>query len=206
MKKVLEKMKNLLEKAKKHKKKFLGLLIFIVLALIVALVLSLIFNDKKVEINGLNVTYIEGDVIKVKKVTDEYSYIKEVTIENTNKESVTYSLHWKDVKNTFKTQSNLLYEIVPTAGTEAALGTSQIPVASSKVFSSVVIMPGDIHKYEIRITYKGNSSEEKDNYFEGRVLIDSKKYKDESLELEKELEKQMEEEMEKELEKDKPKI
>ena len=189
----MEKVKKIFEKLKQKKKLILKIVGLLILLSIIGLILTLVFNDKKVEVNGLNVTYIDGDIIKIKKVTDEYSYIKEITIENTNKENTTYSLNWKDVKNTFKKQSNLLYEIVPIEGTEAALGTSQIPVAASKVFSSVLIKPNETHKYEIRITYKGKSKEEKESTFTGRVLIDSKSYKEEIEKFEKELEKQMKE-------------
>ena len=137
------------------------------------LIYPLIFTDKKEEIKGVSVNYQDGDTVLISNISDNYTYEKEITIKNNNKENVTYSLEWLSVTNTFKTQFNLLYEIIPLEGAKASLGTSQVPVSASNVFPSVVIKPDETHKYKIKIWYKGSSSKEKDNEFKGTLKINT---------------------------------
>ena len=157
----------------KNKKKILILAVFISIIGLSFLIYPLIFTDKKEEIKGVSVNYQDGDTVLISNISDNYIYEKEITIKNNNKENVTYSLEWLSVTNTFKTQSNLLYEIIPLEGTKASLGTSQVPVSASNVFPSVVIKPDETHKYKIKIWYKGSSSEEKDNEFKGTLKINT---------------------------------
>ena len=155
----------------KNKKKVLILSVCVIGLFL--LIYSLIFTDKKEEIKGVSVNYQDGDTVLISDISDNYTYEKEITIKNNNKENVTYSLEWLSVTNTFKTQSNLLYEIIPLEGAKASLGTSQVPVSASNVFPSVVIKPDETHKYKIKIWYKGSSSKEKDNEFKGTLKINT---------------------------------
>ena len=157
----------------KNKKKILILSVSICVIGLSFLVYPLIFTDKKEEIKGVSVNYQDGDTVLISNISDNYTYEKEITIKNNNKENVTYSLEWLSVTNTFKTQSNLLYEIIPLEDTKASLGTSQVPVSASNVFPSVVIKPDETHKYKIKIWYKGSSSKEKDNEFKGTLKINT---------------------------------
>jgi len=190
-------MGKVLEKLKENKKKLLiGLGVLVGIAVLVVLAIIFIFNDAKEEVGGLKVTYVDGETIKIENIKDGYSTIKEFTIENTNKENVTYSLEWLDVSNTFKTQSNLLYEVNPTSGTKAKLGTSQVPVADSNIFSSVVIKPGETHTYEVKVWYKDSSKGEEKSKYTGTLKVDSSGVADKEKQ-EKEMEKRLEEEREK---------
>lgn len=155
----------------KNKKKVLILSVCVIGLFL--LIYSLIFTDKKEEIKGVSVNYQDGDTVLISNISDNYTYEKEITIKNNNKENVTYSLEWLSVTNTFKTQFNLLYEIIPLEGAKASLGTSQVPVSASNVFPSVVIKPDETHKYKIKIWYKGSSSKEKDNEFKGTLKINT---------------------------------
>ena len=155
----------------KNKKKVLILSVCVIGLFL--LIYSLIFTDKKEEIKGVSVNYQDGDTVLISNISDNYTYEKEITIKNNNKENVTYSLEWLSVTNTFKTQFNLLYEIIPIEGAKASLGTSQVPVSASNVFPSVVIKPDETHKYKIKIWYKGSSSKEKDNEFKGTLKINT---------------------------------
>lgn len=155
----------------KNKKKVLILSVCVIGLFL--LIYSLIFTDKKEEIKGVSVNYQDGDTVLISDISDNYTYEKEITIKNNNKENVTYSLEWLSVTNTFKTQFNLLYEIIPLEGAKASLGTSQVPVSASNVFPSVVIKPDETHKYKIKIWYKGSSSKEKDNEFKGTLKINT---------------------------------
>ena len=155
----------------KNKKKVLILSVCVIGLFL--LIYSLIFTDKKEEIKGVSVNYQDGDTVLISNISDNYIYEKEITIKNNNKENVTYSLEWLSVTNTFKTQFNLLYEIIPLEGAKASLGTSQVPVSASNVFPSVVIKPDETHKYKIKIWYKGSSSKEKDNEFKGTLKINT---------------------------------
>ena len=155
----------------KNKKKVLILSVCVIGLFL--LIYSLIFTDKKEEIKGVSVNYQDGDTVLISNISDNYTYEKEITIKNNNKENVTYSLEWLSVTNTFKIQSNLLYKIIPLEGTKVSLGTSQVPVSASNVFPSVVIKPDETHKYKIKIWYKGSSSKEKDNEFKGTLKINT---------------------------------
>jgi hypothetical protein len=199
-------MEKVLNFMKENKKKlFIGLGAIVLIAVLVILAITFIFNDAKEEVGGLNVTYVDGETIKIENISDGYSTIKKFTIENTNDENVTYSLEWLNVSNTFKTQSNLLYEVNPTSGTQAKLGTSQVPVADSNIFSSVVIKPGETHTYEVKVWYKDKTTGEKDSKFTGTLKVDSSGVVDKEKQ-EKEMKTKLEEErakQEKELEKEK---
>ena len=175
----------------KNKKKILILAVSICVIGLSFLIYPLIFTDKKEEIKGVSVNYQDGDTVLISNISDNYTYEKEITIKNNNKENVTYSLEWLSVTNTFKTQSNLLYEIIPLEGTKASLGTSQVPVSASNVFPSVVIKPDETHKYKIKIWYKGSSSKEKDNEFKGTLKVNTDgvvkdKVQDKEIDLKKE--------------------
>ena len=175
----------------KNKKKILILAVSICVIGLSFLIYPLIFTDKKEEIKGVSVNYQDGDTVLISDISDNYTYEKEITIKNNNKENVTYSLEWLSVTNTFKTQFNLLYEIIPLEGAKASLGTSQVPVSASNVFPSVVIKPDETHKYKIKIWYKGSSSKEKDNEFKGTLKVNTDgvvkdKVQDKEIDLKKE--------------------
>ena len=175
----------------KNKKKLLILAVSIFVIGLSFLIYPFIFTDKKEEIKGVNINYQDGDTVLISDISDNYTYEKEITIKNNNKENVTYSLEWLSVTNTFKTQSNLLYEIIPLEGAKASLGTSQVPVSASNVFPSVVIKPDETHKYKIKIWYKGSSSKEKDNEFKGTLKVNTDgvvkdKVQDKEIDLKKE--------------------
>ena len=181
----------------KNKKKVLILSVCVIGLFL--LIYSLIFTDKKEEIKGVSVNYQDGDTVLISDIADNYIYEKEITIKNNNRENVTYSLEWLSVTNTFKTQSNLLYEIIPLEGTKASLGTSQVPVSASNVFPSVVIKPDETHRYKIKIWYKGSSSKEKDSEFKGTLKINTdgvvkEKIQDKEIDLKKEEENKLKKE------------
>ena len=160
------------------------LIIFGVIILLIGLFLCylLFFKDDKDVVNNLKVTYARGSNVELED--GDFPFEKEITVENTTDDPITYSLEWNHVNNTFKDQNKLLYTIEGSGEYAADLGKSQIPVVGYKVYNSVVIMGHKTHTYKIKITYDGN---DKDGLFEGTLYINSeapkksKKVKDKDL-------------------------
>lgn len=124
----------------------------------ITLFLGLGGNKSKKQIN---VNYEDGKNISVEKVENDYVYNKKVVVENNTNKEMTYNLKWVNVSNSFNVQSDLLYSIEGEGEGASQLGTSQIPVADSPIFTAVKIEKGQTHTYTIKVWY--DKSDEKNN-------------------------------------------
>lgn len=111
-------------------------------------------KDISKEIKVLNVTYKNGKDIVIDNFRHSFQAEKEIVIENKSKNYIFYDLEWKDVSNTLKNQSNFTYEIESLGHNAGSVGKSQVPVADSKILSSLMISPGKEHTYTIIFNYK----------------------------------------------------
>ena len=187
----------------KNKKKKTLTIVIIILAILLlgAGIFFLIYNkDDRTTEKEITIKYVNGDTIKIENQEKEFTEETEIIITNNNKEFATYSLSWTKVENTFKDQSNLLYTIEGEGENSASLGKSQVPIAASTIFNSVVIKSGETHKYKIKVTYK-NGQENKSKFI-GTLKAKVNSVNNEN---DKKLEKEMEKQREKELEKEKEK-
>ena len=156
-------------------KKKIGLIILIILIIAIGAFLLFRLCNKTEKINDLKITYSDK-VIKFNDFSKDFKVEKTITITNTGKESHTYSLEWESVKNSLVKQNTFTYEITCTGPRCAELGTSQVPVASAKVYNQVLIEAGKTQEYKIIFTYTGT---DKGN-FSGKLkvypeIIDKKK-------------------------------
>ena len=138
-----------------NKKKKIILLSIIVLIIIFIIVILTISNIKP---PSIKVEYENGEVINIPNKNGN-TLTKRITITNETDQVLYYNLNWENVKNTFKTQSNLLYSIEKQASSYREVGTSQVPIVSSPVFSQIRIKSKDVHVYKLKIWYQ-NSFEE----------------------------------------------
>ena len=175
-------------------KKRILLIIVIILILGIGLFLVLRICNTTEKINDLEIAYSDKRVT-FNNFSKNFKVEQTITIENTSKESKTYSLEWSEVKNTLVKQNAFTYEIKCSGDRCATLGTSQVPVASAKVYQQVLIESGKIQEYKIIFTYTGSDK----GKFTGKLkvypeIIDTKK--------QEEQDKKEHERMEKELEKE----
>ena len=150
-------------------------------------------GSKNEEMNDLKISYSKGKEISFDKFKNKFTEERVITVENTSDENKTYSLEWSKVKNTLKKQNVFLYSIKCTGDRCATLGKSQVPVATSKVYTQVLIEPGKKQEYTVTFEYNGS---EKDVIFEGNLEVHSEKIDKKKIE---EQEKKERERMEKEL-------
>ena len=160
----------------KEKNKVLLYIAVIVAALILIIggvTLFLNFTDGGKVKNDVNVNYQDGKNISVEKVKDDYVYNKKIVVENNTNKEKTYSLRWENVSNNFNVQSDLLYSISGEGEGASELGTSQIPVADSPIFTAVKIGKGKTHTYVVKVWYdKSNKNTNEDNSkFTGDVKV-----------------------------------
>ena len=140
----------------KEKNKMLLYIAVIVAALILIIggvTLFLNFTDGGKVKNDVNVNYLVGKNISVEKVKDDYVYNKKIVVENNTNKEKTYSLRWENVSNNFNVQSDLLYSISGEGEGASELGTSQIPVADSPIFTAVKIGKGKTLPYVVKLWY-----------------------------------------------------
>lgn len=157
----------------KNKKVLVGLAILIVL--VAGVICLFVVNSKRnVEVNDLKVKY-SNPVVKVNGAEKGFTKTYKITVKNTTNELKTYSLEWIKIKNNFKEQNKLLYEIKGTGPYAASLGKSQVPVAGFKVFNQVAIQALKTQKYEIILYYDGKTNKDKKSLFEGTLNIVSEK-------------------------------
>lgn len=153
----------------------------IITAIIITLlaVLGIIFlttNDKKESApKELNVSYNDTNNIVVKGVKDGWTTVKEIEIENITNHEITYDLVWKDLVNTYKKQSDLLYEIESTGDGTIKLETSQLPVVSSNIFTSIKIKGNEKHFYKVKVWYEKTGEKEENSEFNGSLEVKVKK-------------------------------
>lgn len=182
-----------MEKKKQTKNKKLTITIIILAIILLGVgIFFLMYNkdDRETE-KEITIKYVNGDTIKIENQKKEFTEEKEIIITNNNKEFATYSINWAKVENTFKDQSNLTYTIEGEGETAASLGKSQVPVAASTIFNSVVIKSGETHKYKIKVTYK--NGQETKNKFIGTLKVKINSINNENDEkIEKEIEKERE--------------
>lgn len=138
------------------KKKLIVLICILVLIIGVITFLVLNNNVKDENTSGLEIKYLDGERIKFKDFSKDFTIEKKITVLNKTKENKTYSLEWKDVSNGLKNQSNFTYEIKGEGDRAGELFTSQVPVSASVVFPQVVIEAGKSQTYTISFTYKGS--------------------------------------------------
>lgn len=162
----------IIEMFKNNKIMLIGSLV--VLILLVIGIISLIGAGTSGENKDLKIKFEKGSEINVKEVKSGYVDTKEFTVTNKSDEEQVYNLVWKDVKNTFKTQSDLLYTIKGNGDGAFELGISQIPVADAPVFQDVKIPAGVTHTYKFRITYdKSKASKGEDgSTYTGKLAIE----------------------------------
>ena len=103
------KLNDILEMFKNNKIMLIGSLV--ILVLLIVGIISLIGAGTSGENKNLKVKYEKGNEINVKEVKSGYVDTKEFSVTNKSDKEQVYNLVWKDVKNTFKTQSDLLYTI-----------------------------------------------------------------------------------------------
>lgn len=165
------KLNDILEMFKNNKIMLIGSLV--ILVLLIVGIISLIGAGTSGENKNLKVKYEKGNEINVKEVKSGYVDTKEFSVTNKSDKEQVYNLVWKDVKNTFKTQSDLLYTIKGSGDGAFELGTSQIPVADAPVFQEVKIAAGVTHTYKFRITYdKSSASKGEDgSTYTGKLAI-----------------------------------
>lgn len=182
-----------MEKKKQNKNKKLTITIIILAIILLGVgIFFLMYNkdDRETE-KEITIKYVNGDTIKIENQKKEFTEEKEIIITNNNKEFATYSINWTKVENTFKDQSNLTYTIEGEGETAASLGKSQVPVAASTIFNSVVIKSGETHKYKIKVTYK--NGEENKSKFIGTLKVKINSINNENDEnIKKEIEKERE--------------
>lgn len=184
----MEKNKN---KEKSNKKLTIAIIIIVALLLGAGAFFLTCKKDTKETQKEISIKYVNGDTIKIENQKKEFTEEKEIIITNNNKEFATYSLNWTKVENTFKDQSNLLYTIEGEGENSASLGKSQVPIAASTIFNSVVIKSGETHKYKIKVTY--TNGQENKSKFIGTLKVKVNSVNNEnSKEQEKEMEKQRE--------------
>lgn len=160
----------------KKNKKIKILLIEISLITIIAIVLLLIQNSKKEE-NPLKVNYENGSKIEISSIKDNYKTTKKITIENLSDKTISYSLKWTNITNTFINQSNLLYKVKNNKTSYREIEIAQLPVTESPIFPKVRIKPNTTHIYTISIWYndKNKINEETKSTFKGNIQIDKLK-------------------------------
>lgn len=157
-------------------KKIKKLLIGISLITILAIVLFLIQNSKKEE-NSLKINYENGSKIEISSIKDNYKINKKITIENPSDKTISYSLKWTNITNTFINQSNLLYKIKNNKTSYREIEIAQLPVTESPIFSKIRIKPHTTHIYTISIWYNDKSkiTKETKSTFKGNLQIDKLK-------------------------------
>lgn len=136
----------------------------------ITLFLGLSSNKNK----ELNVNYEDGKNILVEKVEDDFVYNKKVVVKNNTNDEKTYNLKWVNVSNSFNVQSDLLYSIEGEGEGASELGTSQIPVADSPIFTAVKIEKGQTHTYTIKVWYdkSDKKNDESKSKFTGDVKVE----------------------------------
>lgn len=177
---------------KDNKKLLLGLALGIILIVIVVVIIACGKSTNE-EMNDLKISYKNGKEISFNNFKRDFQKEVIIVVENTSKENKTYSLEWVKVENELKKQNAFLYEIKCTGDRCATLGKSQVPVASSKVYTQVLIEPGKTQSYNVLFEYKGS---EKDAKFRGTLQVYSEKIDKKKLE---EKEKAYKEKLRKEL-------
>ncbi len=179
-------------------KKKIGLIIVIILVLGIGLFLALKCCNKTEKVNDVKITYSDK-VIKFNNFSKDFKEEKTIKVVNTGKENHTYSLEWEAVKNTLAKQNTFTYEIKCTGDRCAELGTSQVPVASAKVYQQVLIEAGKTQEYKIIFTYTGTDK----GKFSGKLkvypeIIDKKKIEEQEKKEREKMEKEMKEQREQE--------
>ena len=179
-------------------KKKIGLIIVIILVLGIGLFLALKCCNKTEKVNDVKITYSDK-VIKFNDFSKDFKEEKTIKVVNTGKESHTYSLEWEAIKNTLAKQNTFTYEIKCTGPRCAELGTSQVPVASAKVYQQVLIEAGKTQEYKIIFTYTGTDK----GKFSGKLkvypeIIDKKKIEEQEKKEREKMEQEMKERREKE--------
>lgn len=126
--------------------------------------------DTNQMINGLKIKYENGQEIELTKFKHKFTAEKTITIKNTTDNYVKYNLEWKDVTNTLKEQSALIYELKGKGNNVGNVSQSQAPVTSSKLLSNLIVSPRKKHTYKLIFTYKPGSINE-DAIFKGYLNI-----------------------------------
>lgn len=139
-------------------------------------------NKKNVTMNGLDIKYSNGQIIKYNDFKKSFTDTRTITVKNNSDESKTFSLEWIEVENALEKQNKFTYEIKCTGDRCAELGKSQVPIASSNVYPQVLIEANKTQVYTIKFNFEGK--EDKAN-FKGTLRVYSKKTKakDDELEL-----------------------
>ena len=146
-----------------------GIIVFLVA---VAIILPLHeANSEKAtqkEIDGLKVTYSNGEDIAFDNFGGKFENKRTILLENTTDKYLLYSIEWSEVKNTLVNQTDFLYEISCEGDKCATLGKSQVPVADAVIFPQAVIKAGETQKYTILLSFNGS---ETGVMFGGKLIV-----------------------------------
>ena len=145
----------------------IAIIIIIILVFIVKCCSS-ISNSR----DDLEIRYEKSNAIEISKVKKGTVYKSNITVTNNSDKDIYYSINWKDVKNTFKDQTKLLYDLNTMDPDAGFLSKSQVPVAASPIFQKLIIKKGLTHKYIFSIYFEGDSKKEKNNSFTGTIEIE----------------------------------
>lgn len=132
-------------------------------------------SSENVNTKGFSIDYGNNKLIQLSKVKSGTIYKNDIVVTNKSSKNLKYSVKWKNVKNTFKEQNELLYKLDTTNSEALYIGDSQVPVTDFTLSNEVLIKKGTSHTYTLYIYFKGDSAKEKNSIFKG--LLDIKEIK-----------------------------
>ena len=115
-----------------------------------------------IQTGHMEVTYAEGNVIGTSSNMLPGNYIeKTFTVENTGTVDTSYSIYLNDVRNTFVTKSDLVYELITEDG--RVVGQITCPDSNTAIATNINIPVNTTHHYTLRITFKETNLNQDDN-------------------------------------------
>ena len=115
------------------------------------------------------ITYENGQELKLENALpgSEKSIDFTIKSDTTSTDGVRYSIKWVDVTNDFTTTSDLVYTLNGQIETGSKGGTlvntatteQEVP-ANPNTIGSGILMPGETHKYTLKVTFKETYSDQ----------------------------------------------
>ena len=176
-----------MDKEIKPRKNTVVLVVFAVVTLLIAIIgatfafftVNLTGNDSAtsliIKTATLGIMFGDGDEIFINNLMpgdprlydsgdDNYAMPKIFTIQNTSTVSLKYTVSWIDIFNDFDEGHDLTYEVTGSSsmgmlGNPGSItaGTS-VPSANGVMMSSITILSGEVHTYELMLAFPNTSS------------------------------------------------
>lgn len=156
--------------AKKERKDYKKLIV-IGIAILLIIIIIILLTNKKPTGPKLEIDYGKSKTISLSNIKKGKPYTKNIVIKNNSDQDLTYKISWVGIKNNFKEQNKLLYEVNSHDQDTAYLGKSQIPVADFELFDKVIIKKKSTQTYIFTVYFNGDEKKENKSTFKGILEI-----------------------------------